>query len=286
MTRWRTPGLRAGQRAAAFPFGAATAVATLSLCGCNLFTGHQEVKLPGLPAAWQHFSIVLQLTAVDGRDGTGQRLPDAVPGSAIVLPVGRHRATVVLAEPVIVGPAGTRNQEDTRNMRPPGLNMNPPVRLRPAGAVVPLDAGNGAVLQVSWERGVLASLIVDLWRGGADPSILNIERLDRELRERAGTDPWALDRSRILASLQAGEMSVAAIRPLRTHTVNLTLPAGRWAWWDPWATPLHSNGRTAFTIQLPAGYHLLIHDSGAARAVQVSDDGTVLITSVADSFAQ
>ena len=88
------------------------------------------------------------------------------------------------------------------------------------------------------ERGVLATLILDLWRGGANPWLLNIERLDRELRERAGADPWALDRSAILAALQAGEMSVAVIRPRPKHTVSLSLPAGRWAWWDPWATPL------------------------------------------------
>ena len=250
----------------------------MSLCGCNLFTGFQEVKLPELPAAWQHFSIVLQVTAVDGRDGTGQRLPDAVPGSAIVVPAGRYRATVVLAEPVIVGPAGTRDRENT--------DQPPPLLLRPAGAVVPLDGGSGGVLQVSWERGVLATLIVDLWRGGADPSVLNIERLDRELRERTGADPWALDRGAILASLQAGEMGAAAIRPLPKHTVSLSLPAGRWAWWDPWAIPLHSDGRFAFTIELPAGYHLLIHDSGAARAVQIGDDGTVLTTPVADPFTR
>ena len=236
------------------------------------------MQLPALPAAWRHFAIILRLTAVDGRAGTEQRLPDALPGSAVVLPVGRHTATVIVAEPVVVGPAGSRG----RGATPPP----PHLRLRPAGAVVPLDAGDDGGVAVTWERGVLATLILDLWRGGANPWLLNIERLDRELRERAGADPWALDRSAILAALQAGEMSVAVIRPRPKHTVSLSLPAGRWAWWDPWATPLRSDGRTAFTIQLPAGYHLLIHDSGAARAVHVSDDGTALTTPVADAFAR
>jgi hypothetical protein len=156
--------------------------------------------------------------------------------------------------------------------------------LRPAGAVVPLDIGDDGVVQVTWEHGVLATLILDLWRGGANPWLLNIERLDRELRQRAGADPWSLDRGAILAALQEGEMSVSVIRPRRKHLVSLSLPAGRWVWWDPWATPLHSDGSTTFAIQLPAGYHLLVHDSGAARAAQVGDDGTLLITPVADPF--
>ena len=253
------------------------AAAGMWLYGCNLVPGPRLVQLPELPAAWSHFRIILQLTVVDGRDGTEQRLPDALPGSAVVLPVGRHTATVIVAEPVIVGPAGASGR---------GAVIPPPhLRLRPAGAVVPLDAGDDGVLPVTWERGVLATLILDLWRGGANPWLLNIERLDRELRERAGADPWALDRSAILAALQAGEMSAAVIRSRPRHMVSLPLPAGRWVWWDPLATPLHSDGHTVFTIQLPAGYHLLIHDSGAALAVQVSDDGTVLTAPAADPFA-
>lgn len=249
----------------------------MSLCGCTLFPGPREVYLPELPEAWRHFAIILRLTAVDARDGTEQQLPDALPGSVAVLPIGRHTATVIVAEPVVVGPAGAGS-------RSAAIIAPEALRLRPAGAVVPLDVDANGGLQVTWERGVLATLILDLWRGGANPWLLNIERLDRELRARAGADPWALDRSAILTALQAGEMSVSAIRPRPKHTVSLPLPAGRWAWWDPWAAPLHSDGRTAFTMQLAAGYHLLIHDSGAALAVQVGDAGTVLTTPVADAF--
>ena len=249
----------------------------MSLCGCNLVPATRVVQLPALPAAWQHFAIILQLTVVDGRDGAALRLPDALPGSTVAVPITSYTATVVLAEPVVVGPAGAASR--VANLSSSGFS-----RLRPAGAVVPLDIGDDGVLQVTWEHGVLATLILDLWRGGANPWLLNIERLDRELRERAGADPWALDRGAILAALQAGEMSVSVIRPRPKHLVNLSLPTGRWVWWDPWATPLHSDGTTAFAIQLPAGYHLLVHDSGAARAAQVSEDGTLLTTPVADPF--
>ena len=249
----------------------------VALCGCTLFPGPRAVQLPELPPTWRHFAVILRVTAVDGRDGTEQRLADAVPGSVVVFPISSHTATVIYAEPVVVGPAGAGN----RGGLPPAAP-----RLRPAGAVLPLDAGADGALQVSWERGVLAALILDLWRGGANPWLLNLERLDRELREHAGADPWSLDRGAILAALQAGEMSASAIRQSPKHTVSLALPAGRWTWWDPWTAPLHSDGDTAFTIQMAAGYHLLVDDSGAARAVYVSADGTVLITPVSDGFAR
>ena len=102
------PGFGAGRRAAVVAAAAAMAAAGMWLYGCNLVPGPRLVQLPELPAAWSHFRIILQLTVVDGRDGTEQRLPDALPGSAVVLPVGRHTATVIVAEPVIVGPAGGR----------------------------------------------------------------------------------------------------------------------------------------------------------------------------------
>ena len=118
------------------------------------------MQLPAAPAAWQHFAIILRLTAVDARDGTEQRLPDAAPGSVAVLPIGRHTATVIIAEPVVVGPAGAGSRGAP--LPPEGA-----LRLRPAGALVPLDIDGDGVLQVTWERGVLAALILDLWRGGA-----------------------------------------------------------------------------------------------------------------------
>ncbi len=231
-----------------------------TLAGCPMWPGQQVAHLPRLPEPWQQFAITLRLTVVDGEDGRERRLPDARPGDAVVLPVGRHTATVVLAEPVILG--------------------QPALALRPAGAVVPVSLDSDGVLQVTWERGVLASLVRDLWHGGTNPWLVNLHRLDRELREKAEGAPWALDRTAILAALQENRMRATAIGPLPKHTVSLMLPAGRWVWWDPFAVPLHGDGKSAFQVEATSGYHLLLHDSGGARAVQVTDDGTALISRV------
>ena len=220
--------------------------------------------------------MVLQLTLVDGRDGREQRLPAARPGATLALPVGRYAASVIVARPLVTRPA---TEGATATLAGAGNGR----LLRPAGAVVPVsDAGSG-VLEVTWERGLLASLVLDLWRGGANPWLLNLELLDRELTARAAGNPWALNRQAILAALAADAMSKAAIRPLPERDVELQLPAGRWVWWNPFAPPLLSDGRSPLALAVPDGYHLLLADDGRALGLQTDDTG-VTISPAAPKF--
>ena len=230
------------------------------LAGCDLWQVRWAVQLPELPAVWRHLDVTFELTVVDGRSGAEQRLPDARAGSRLPLPAGRYAATVVLAEPRL---GGTRR-----------------LALRPAGAVITARGAASGVLELSWEGGLLASLVLDLWRGGSNPRLLNLGRLEREIAVRAGADPWALDRTAILEALQSNAMRVTLIRPRPTHEVELRLPAGEWVWWNPFAAPLHSAGTGTVSAALPTGYHVLLADAGAARAVQVDDAGGVLLAPV------
>lgn len=239
------------------------------LAGCDLWQEHRLVHLPELPPAWRHFEVVLELTLVDGRDGRAQRLPAAPPGATLALPVGRYPATVIVARPLVTGRAA---EEATETVAGAGSGR----LLRPAGAVVPVSAARSGALEVTWERGLLASLVLDLWRGGASPWLLNLERLDREIAARAAGDPWQLDRQAILAALAADAMSSAALRPLPQHDVELQLPAGRWVWWNPFAPPLLSDGRAPLALVVPGGYHLLLADDGRALGLQTDDTGVTI----------
>ena len=234
----------------------------VALAGCSLWQGQQVVQLPELPAAWRHLDVTLKLTVVDGRNGREQRLPDARPGARLTLPVGRYTATLILAQ------AYAGWAPDT-------------LAMRPAGAVIPLSGTESGALQVTWERGLLASLVLDLWRGGTNPWRLNLGRLDREISARAAGDPWSLDRTAILAALEADTMRVTVIRPLPEHSVSLQLPAGRWVWWDPFAAPLISDGSAPLPVVARTGYHLLLGDTGAAVALQVDAAGGVVTSPVA-----
>lgn len=258
---------------------AVLAIGAAALAGCNPWQEQRLVQLPPVPAAWRHFEVALQLTLVDGRDGREQRLPAARPGARVALPVGRYPATAIIAQPLIVG-------------RAPGAHSAGPAAdpaaarlLRPAGAVVPVGDAQSEAIEVTWERGMLASLVRDLWRGGTNPWLLNLERLDREITARAAGDPWSLDRGAILAALEADSMSLAALRPLAMRNIGLELPAGRWVWWNPFAPPLSSDGSTPLAAVAPDGYHLLLGDDGQALALQVDGDGSVLTTPAAPGFA-
>ena len=234
------------------------------------------MRLPELPPAWRHFEVTLQLTLVDGRDGREQRLPAARPGATLALPIGRYAASVIVARPLVTGPAA---EGTTATVAGAGAGR----ALRPAGAVVPVSDARSGALEVTWERGLLASLVLDLWRGGAKPWLLNLERLDREITARAAGDPWSLNREAILAALAADAMSSAAIRPLPERGADLQLPAGRWVWWNPFTPPLLSDGRSPLTLAVPGGYHLLLGDDGQALALQANGDG-VLISAAAPKF--
>lgn len=244
------------------------------LAGCDLWQEHTLVHLPELPPAWRQFEVALQLTLVDGRDGREQRLPAARPGTTLALPVGRYPASVIVARPVVTGRA---SEAATAPVAGDGR------LLRPAGAVVPVSAARSGALEVTWERGLLASLVLDLWRGGASPWLLNLELLDRELAARAAGDPWSLNRQAILAALAADAMSSAAIRPLPRRRVELQLAAGRWVWWNPFAPPLLSDGHSRLALAVPDGYHLLLADDGRTLALQANGDA-VLVSPAAPKF--
>ena len=176
---------------------------------------------------------------------------------------------MILARPQVTGPA---TEADTAAVAGAGHGR----LLRPAGAVVPVSAVRSGALEVTWERGFLASLMLDLWRGGAYPWLLNLERLDREITARAAGNPWQLDREAILAALAADTMGSAALRPLPRRRVELQLPAGHWVWWNPLDPPLQSDGRSPLALAVPVGYHLMLADDGRALALQADGTGVTI----------
>jgi hypothetical protein len=140
------------------------------------------------------------------------------------------------------------------------------VRLPPAGAVWPLDlSAGGQELALSWEGGPLAETLLALRRERVDVSALNTARLDREMRDRSGGDPWRLDLIYLAERLASGEFRVTDIRALPCRTLLLPVPAGTWFLGSPFRSlQTAAEGETLVLTEVPMGTQRLFRSDGLA----------------------
>lgn len=98
--------------------------------------------------------------------------------------------------------------------------------LYPSGAVTP---GGGESVQLSYQAGAAALILLRLAAAGVPIEAINVPRLLRELSERTGGDPWRADIDRLVLRLAEKDFRADLIR-IRDET-RAVLPG------DPTATP-------------------------------------------------
>jgi len=237
----------------------------LALCflltGCDLFSPDLVLRigLPGLPAQWRESfgSYEWQLCFPAPNGGLATRsLEGALKETVLILPKQGNlpvSACIVLSS---------------------GL------RLPPAGGVYPLDmeADNGK-LQLSWENGMLAGLLLKLIAAKVDITTLNSRRLAEEIWSRSGGDPWRLDMNGMAAALAEDLFTIYAIRLLPTCSVKVYPGAGCWFLESPWSVPREADGAGGlYLVDLPAGRHMLFAQGGGAEyLLSVTVEGEVLL---------
>jgi hypothetical protein len=175
-------------------------------CGTPFPSLELELLLPPLPEDWEAAfpEVCYELAYVDARGqavrtGASPWVAGA-PGTPLLLPARAY-------SPVVVTPVV------------PSLG----VRLRPAGALSPLDVEPGSRrLAASWERGTLALVVRTLLGEGASsipPEALDVERLAREVAARGDGDPWRVDVEALIASVVESAGSGWECRRLATRQV-------------------------------------------------------------------
>ena len=99
--------------------------------------------------------------------------------------------------------------------------------LKPAGAVINRNADAKTRIQLKWEDGFLADLLLDLKEIGTQTDQLNIGRLKNEIFEKCNGNPWSLNRELLKEAIIYDALSVYKIK---TGTIqNIILPAeGTW----------------------------------------------------------
>ncbi|MQY77500.1 MAG: hypothetical protein GH155_07740 [Spirochaeta sp.] len=236
--------------------------ALVFLSGCDLFSPSIRLKLsmPPIPAHWQRAfdNLKFQLIFM-GPDRKKQE--SIIPGGSDLIEVciiKRHNIPF-LAYPLI--------GEDE-------------IRLPPAGALYPLNMGEGNTLSLSWEQGVAALIIFRLLTGGTDLSTFNTQRLSGEIVERGNPDPWKLDIDYIIEKIALGSFRATSIKAAPARNVDLPVDSGSWFMESPFACLLEiEEGESLILEGVPFGSHLLFSLSkGEYYSLFLDDKETYILT--------
>ena len=84
--------------------------------------------------------------------------------------------------------------------------------LKPAGAVLYKNIYEEKIIQLEWEDGFLADLLIDLKEIGIQTDQLNIRRLKNGIKEKCNNNPWSLDRDLLKEAIIYNTLSVYKIK--------------------------------------------------------------------------
>lgn len=236
--------------------------ALIFLGGCDLFSPSTRVKLslPPIPAHWQKAFDNLKFQLLfNGPDGKKQCIIIPAGSSLIEVCISKRQNSSFLAYPLM--------GEDE-------------IRLPPAGALYPLNMGEGNTLALSWEQGVASLIIFRLISGGIDLSTFNTLRLSQEIMERGNPDPWVLDIDYIIEKIALGAFRVTYIKAAPARNIELPVDPGSWFMESPFARLIEiENSEILILEAVPFGFHLLFSlSTGEYYSLFLDDEETYILT--------
>ncbi|TVR32379.1 MAG: hypothetical protein EA404_07545 [Spirochaetaceae bacterium] len=235
------------------------------LCGCELVGGETDVilSLPSLPG-WLGAlpeDVGYQVEWLDA-SGQAQRRTIAAASRQMVVRLPKLYNTAVLVYAVIPGDG----------------NGSPYYRLLPGGALFPHHVLDSGRMTLSWSAGAVACVMRELSVLTGHPERYNAVRLQRELEQRTGGNPWSVNLEALVAQLLSGEFRVTSIRPAEKFRVGIAVPAGVWYSENllrPAEQTVAPQEMPLLELELTRGMHRLFHASGGwVLNVVIEDDGT------------
>jgi len=176
----------------------------------------------------------------------------------LVLELPRESPLIVMATPVTVEYAG-------------------PYRVRPAGAVAGADSPLPKSLQLSWEDGFSARLLLSLVDAGIPPHAINQRRFAASARKRSGNKPWRLNQSYLKNDIAEGKLRTYSFRLLEIFKIKAALPEGIWYSQFPPDPPLISS-RDGWEGFLPRGiWHFARPSDAKIATISVDANGRALL---------
>ncbi len=230
--------------------------------GCDLFSPSIQLKLslPPIPTHWQMaFDNLKYQLILSGPDGEKQE--SIIPGNSglVEMCISKRQNSSFLAYPII-GESG--------------------IRLPPAGAIYPLNMGEGNTLTLSWEQGVAALIVFRLINGGIDLSTFNARRFSDEIMQRGKPDPWNFDIDYIIEKIAMGSFRITYIKAAPARNIELPVNPGNWFMESPFAGIIEiEEGETLLLEAVPFGYHYLFSlSTGEYYSLFLDDEETYILT--------
>ena len=218
------------------------------------------MSLPPIPAHWQRAFDNLKFQLIfSGPNGEKQESIIPAGSGLIDVCISKRQNSSFLAYPLI---------------------GDDEIRLPPAGALYPLNMGEGNTLALSWEQGVASLIIFRLSTGGIDLSTFNTQRLSEEIMERGNPDPWNLDIDYIIEKIALGTFRVTYIKAAPARNIELPVDPGSWFMESPFACLIEiEEDETLILEAVPFGSHLLFSlSTGEYYSLFLDDEETYILT--------
>jgi hypothetical protein len=120
--------------------------------------------------------------------------------------------------------------------------------LKPAGAILPMDLKNMDKLQLSWNQGFLAELLLQLIEKGIRIEGINIPRLMDEINTESQGDPWSIDKEKLSDAIIYNSLSIYKIKKENFQIITIPI-TGTWISDNPFFPVSVSNVQNELIIE-------------------------------------
>ena len=243
----------------------ALAAACVLSAACSAFgpEGSVSVVIPAPPEHWiRAFPDLWFLVVFPDAQGRNREVEAADWRTPVSVSCSKAGNTPVLAFPRTSRDTGQRNGER-------GI-------LRPAGGLFPVSPGASraeTTLELTWEAGVVASVVSRLISTGRDASLFNATRLADFLRR--AEDPWKFDLDGIAQKIAEGRFNAYDIDLLPCRDVTVKPGAGEWFLESPFCPVMTAQADGTLTLlSLVQGMHGLFSMEGQTVRIDSGPAGT------------
>lgn len=226
--------------------------------GCSFLLEQEEtvtLPLPQFPRSWMGRDTADGFEIVYMRNGKEVRhsVPFGLGTTGLTLPLGKR--TPLVLYPSVTGKVGT-------------------VSLYPAGGLYP-DFFHSGALDIHWEDGFAAETLLLAARVGFPLDTFNCARFFEEARKRGGSNPWELNRVKVLETLAAGSFRADRFALKKKYVIPLSLSPGEWSGENLLEPPLAVEKEgTVLSREFTWGLHRY-WSKGHSFTIQVSENGRV-----------